>query len=88
MASCFAYKASKGLSQLTKTRVTESAIMIEPDTDDIYRVTKEFCLSEDSLYEFQSSKTRIIALFADNNSTALINKFKKEIYENKKKKNI
>lgn len=50
--------------------------------DDLYRVNPAFCLSDESVYEFQSNKTRIIALFADNNSTALINKFKREIYEN------
>ncbi|MDR1806128.1 MAG: hypothetical protein LBQ80_05115 [Clostridium sp.] len=50
--------------------------------DTLYRVCAPFCLSEDSRLEFQSIKTRIIALFADNNSTAVLNKFKHEIHEN------
>jgi len=50
--------------------------------DDSYEINKAFCLSDKSLFAFQSSKIRIIALFADNNSIALINKFKKEIHEN------
>jgi len=52
------------------------------ESDKLYRVCPQFCLSEDSRLEFQSVKTRIIALFADNNSTALLNKFKNEIHEN------
>jgi len=50
--------------------------------NDSYRVNEAYCLSNQSLYEFQPSKMRIIALFAENNSTALLDKFKKEIYEN------
>lgn len=50
--------------------------------DTLYRVCSPFCLSEDSRLEFQVDKTRIIALFSDNNSTALLNKFKNEIHEN------
>jgi len=48
----------------------------------LYRVNSEYCLSEHSQYEFAAEKIRTLALFADNNSTALISKFKKEIYEN------
>lgn len=47
-----------------------------------YRVNTDFCLSDYSTFEFQSDKTRIIALFSENNSTALISKFKQEIFEN------
>ena len=47
-----------------------------------YRVAEPFCLSESSVFEFQARKTRIYTLFSDNNSAALIYKFKKEIYEN------
>jgi hypothetical protein len=45
-------------------------------------VDKQFCLSSDSILLFQNDKTRIIALFERNNSTAIINKFKQEMYTN------
>ncbi|MDR0500416.1 MAG: hypothetical protein LBG97_04115 [Coriobacteriales bacterium] len=54
----------------------------DPSDNVSYRVCKPFCLSEESKLEFQAEKTRIIALFADNNSRALLNRFKKEIHEN------
>jgi hypothetical protein len=54
----------------------------KPKEETNYKVTAAFCLSNESYLEFQSSKTRIIALFAENNSSALLNKFKKEIIEN------
>jgi len=81
IAPCFAYKKRDGFLEVPPTQKTEQ-IIDETEDDDIYQVYTEFCLSEDSLYEFESSKTRIIALFADNNSKALINKFKEELYEN------
>jgi len=52
------------------------------DSDISYKVNAAFCLSLESNLEFEQNKTRVIALFSENNSTALINKFKKEIYEN------
>ncbi|MCL2828780.1 MAG: hypothetical protein FWD99_08610 [Oscillospiraceae bacterium] len=48
----------------------------------IFRVNEAFCLSPESEFVFESEKTRTITLFADNNSTALINKFKEEIHKN------
>ncbi len=39
------------------------------------------CSGEGS-YQFQAKKTRAIMLFAENNSIALLNKFKKEVLEN------
>jgi hypothetical protein len=55
---------------------------LEGESETIYRVNSVYCLSESCSLEFQSLKTRIIALFAENNSTALISKFKQEIFEN------
>ena len=54
----------------------------EAKSDYLYRINTAFCLSDQSLFEFEPDKIRIMALFSDNNSTALINKFKKELYEN------
>ena len=68
-------------TQISPTLQNSSFESVENE-DNIYRVTTPFCLSEESQFEFQSNKTRIIALFADNNSTALLNKFKNEIHEN------
>jgi hypothetical protein len=47
-----------------------------------YEVNTTYCLSEKSKLVFQSDKIRVFTFFSDNNSTALINKFKKQIYEN------
>jgi hypothetical protein len=55
---------------------------IKDDEGITYRVNATYCLSKLSNLEFQSDKTRVFALFSDNNSTALLNKFKKQIYEN------
>ena len=48
----------------------------------VYKVNNEYALSPKSNFEFQPDKTRVFALFFDNNSTALLDKFKKQIYEN------
>jgi len=78
VAGCFASK----YSQIKQRTAFSNADETLKASDDLYRVDTAFCLSKESLYEFQSKKMRVIALFADNNSTALISKFKKEIYEN------
>jgi len=88
--SVIEYYLGNGRRKMSKTFV-EQRRSGEADTQtqksggeksDSYRVCKPFCLSEESCLEFQSIKTRIIALFAENNSNALLNKFKNEIHEN------
>ena len=80
------YFASKEKhDHVQRTAIVENAKLPtcgETNAEHTYRVNPKFCLTEESLYEFCGNKTRIYVLFADNNSTALINKFKKEIYEN------
>ena len=85
--ACFVNEDRKGHarfveSQTNSTNENNSCTKEPCNTEITYRVVEPFCLSEDSLYEFGSKKTRVIALFSDNNSSALINKFKKEILEN------
>ena len=75
---CF---ASKDENIDTPTNITENTKPSQ-NSSDVFKVSSKFCLSEESLYEFEANKTRIIVLFTDNNSTVLINKFKKELYEN------
>lgn len=71
---CFASKASdEAVQTIISTEELEQLKNDEADEKLLYRVNMEFWLSEKSIYEFQFSKTRIIALFSDNNSTALIN---------------
>jgi len=69
-------------SEMVASKAPDDNSETKGTDDTLYRVCAPFCLSEDSRLEFQSIKTRIIALFADNNSTAVLNKFKHEIHEN------
>ncbi len=79
---CFVTKSMSTITQ-NKSPDAYKEQSIEQDTgkDITYQVTEPFCLSKESQFEFQLEKTRIIALFAENNSTALLNKFKNEIHQ-------
>ena len=80
-ALCFAQKMSSPIKSKGKQETVPKDT--EDSPKDTYKINQAFCLSGQSIYEFQSDKTRVIALFANNNnSTALIKKFKKVIYEN------
>jgi hypothetical protein len=69
-----------------ETQAEEEADKAKSNEKDVeiikYTVNKAFCLSEQSNFEFQADKTRIFTLFAENNSTALIRKFRQEIFKN------
>lgn len=87
---CFAHKKTKLSERTHKTNECLENVDIannkngtaERTKDTTYSISKEFCLSEKSNFEFQMEKTRVIMLFADNNSGAILEKFKQEIYEN------
>jgi len=71
----------KNFSTENTNRTSKDSTAAEKDKV-VYRVSSHYCLSDKSRFEFQMDKTRMIMLHADNNSTALINKFKQELYEN------
>lgn len=74
-------KAKEGIQE--KKPIVEESVLEEGNiSEKHYKVVDSYCLTKETNLVFQSVKTRIIALFADNNSKALLHKFKDNIFEN------